>query len=209
MILANEKITTAKGINIGYVSQSLKELALGKSILENVMESSIHKEELVRIILGRLNFKREDVYKNIEVLSGGERVKVAFAKTFLSDINMLILDEPTNYLDIDSQEALEEVLREYDGTLLIVSHDRRFIDKIADNLLIIEDYKIVDFQGNYSDYIKRSNNKEKDENLMILENKLTEIIGKLSIPDSNQNIEQLNEEYYIILNKIKKIKANI
>ena len=81
------------------------------SILENVMENSIYDETFARILLSRLLFKKEEVYKKIKVLSGGERVKASFVKVFLSDINLLILDEPTNYLDIYSLEVVEAALK--------------------------------------------------------------------------------------------------
>ncbi|MEQ7737571.1 ATP-binding cassette domain-containing protein, partial [Escherichia coli] len=78
-------------------------------------------------VLSRLLFKREDVYKKVEMLSGGERVKTALAKVFLGNYNVLLLDEPTNYLDLHTKEALQEVLKAYPGTILFVTHDRYFV----------------------------------------------------------------------------------
>ncbi|PIB67218.1 ATP-binding cassette domain-containing protein, partial [Pseudomonas sp. 2822-17] len=87
------------------------------TILENVSSTSKQEQSFIRTVLARLNFLREDVYKVVGTLSGGERVKVALAKIFVSDINMLILDEPTNYLDIKAAAALESLLKEYEGTV--------------------------------------------------------------------------------------------
>lgn len=111
-------IKTAKGAKIGYFSQDMNILNEDLSVLENVMENSIYDETFARILLSRLLFKKEEVYKKINVLSGGERVKASFVKVFLSDINLLILDEPTNYLDVYSLEVLEAALKDYDRTLL-------------------------------------------------------------------------------------------
>ena len=86
------------------------------------------------------------------MLSGGERIKVSFAKLFVSKINILLLDEPANYLDIPSVEALESVLCEYDGTVLFVSHNRTFVNTVADRLLIIENHKIMEFYGKLQDF---------------------------------------------------------
>ena len=120
-------IRIAPGAAIGYFSQEMSILDEDLTILENVMAASIYDEGFARTLLSRLLFKREDVFKRVAVLSGGERVKVSFAKMVLKELNLLILDEPTNYLDLNSLDVVEEVLREYDQTLLLVSHDRRLI----------------------------------------------------------------------------------
>ncbi|MPN11300.1 putative ABC transporter ATP-binding protein YbiT [bioreactor metagenome] len=93
-------------------------------------------------MLARLHFFRDDVYKQAHVLSGGERVKVALAKVLLSDINTLILDEPTNYLDIHATDALESLLKEYEGTVIFVSHDRRLVENVATKVCVIENKKM-------------------------------------------------------------------
>ena len=138
MILDREDpIRVAKGVRIGYFSQDLSILDESLSILENVMVTSIYSETFVRTLLARLLFKGDQVHKAVRVLSGGERVKVSFAKIVVQDINMLILDEPTNYMDINSIEVMEEVLKGYQGTLLLVTHDRSFIEGIADHIMTI------------------------------------------------------------------------
>lgn len=137
---------------MGYFSQNLNILDVEKSIIENVQSSSKQNETLIRTVLARMHFFRDDVYKPVEVLSGGERVKVALAKLFLSDINTLILDEPTNFLDTESVEALESLLKEYEGSVIFVSHDRRFIENIATRILAIRNQKIALFEGTYQQY---------------------------------------------------------
>ncbi|MCG8500714.1 MAG: ABC-F type ribosomal protection protein [Firmicutes bacterium] len=214
MILAGEKgISTAKHLKIAYFSQALEGLDENSTILEDIMETAIQPEYLVRTILARLLIKGDDVYKGINVLSGGERVKVAFAKIFVQDINMMILDEPTNFLDTGSIEALEEVLQSYKGTLLFVSHDRRFIRKIADKLMILEHQTLTMFDGDYNQYMEskekqyHTGRKEIRNKLLLMENKLSEITIKLCMPSKDQDIEALDRQYKALAIEIKQLQA--
>ncbi|MDQ2086768.1 ABC-F type ribosomal protection protein [Herbivorax sp. ANBcel31] len=212
MIMENENgIKISQSTKIGYFSQSLNILKSNLSIIENVMENSIYSENFARLLLAKLLFKGESVYKKVNVLSGGELVKVSFARILLEDINMLILDEPTNYLDISSLEVIEEALREYDRTLLFVSHDRHFINVVADQIMTIENKKIKLFKGSYEEYLykksKPSNdNKEIGEQIIILKNRLSEVIGRLSSPSKDDDIEELDKEYQKILGELKRLK---
>lgn len=214
MIMDSEDgIKVAKGAKVGYFSQDMNILDDEKSILENVMDTSIYDETFTRTLLARLLFRKEDVYKKVSLLSGGERVKVSFAKLMLQDINILILDEPTNYLDINSMEVVEEALRAYSRTIFFVSHDRSFVRTIADHIMTIENKKIKIFNGNLDEYLKVINrvydyNKErKEQEIFILENKLSEIIGKLSMPSKRDDVDHLDKEYQEILRKLKKLKC--
>lgn len=144
MILNKEEgIYVAPTAKIGYFNQALDILETDKTILENVMQSSVYPENIVRLFLARLLFRGDSVYKPVQTLSGGERVKVSFAKILLDDFNMLILDEPTNYLDISSLEVIEEAIADFDRTVLFVSHDRQFVDTIATVRLTIQQHQIV------------------------------------------------------------------
>jgi len=190
-------VTTSPAVKIGYFSQNLDVLDVNKSILENVSNTSNQNETLIRTVLARLRFFRDDVYKKTDVLSGGERVKVTFAKLFVSDINTLLLDEPTNFLDIEAVEALEGLLQDYEGTVLVVSHDRRFIASVASRIFDIKEKFIHNFDGTYDAY-KQANGQTADpveEDLLILETKITEVLGKLSIEPS----EELEQEYQRLL----------
>ena len=213
MIINNDdSIKTALGAKIGYFSQDMNILNKNLNIIDNVMESSIYPENFARLLLARLLFKGESIYKKIDVLSGGEQVKVSFAKILLQDINLLILDEPTNYLDIDSLEVIEDALKEYDKTLLIVSHDRRFVNAVANQIMTIENFQINMFTGTYEEYLSKTdeclnNNEEVQNQIIILENRLSEIIGKLSMQPKKDVLEALDKEYYGILDKLKKLKA--
>ena len=213
MVLNQESpIKIAPNVRIGYFSQELSILEENKSILENVMAESVYEESFVRILLARLLFKGDSVYKNVGVLSGGERVKVSFAKIICSDFNLLILDEPTNYLDLNSLEVVEEVLREYEHTLLFVSHDRRFINSVANQIMIIEDHRLKTFKGSYEEYMASKaevRDREKEQigkEILLLETRLTEVISKISMPSKKDDPELLDIEYREILGQIRRLK---
>lgn len=210
IINKEEGIKIAQKARIGYFSQDMDILDQDLNILENVMNTSFYPENLARLILARLLFKGDSVYKKVSVLSGGELVKVSFAKLILQDNNLLILDEPTNYLDVDSLEAIESLLKEYDKTLLFVSHDRRFISSIADHIMTIENHKIHMFKGRYEEFLERiDKSQDKEEikkRIMVLETRISEVIGKLSIESNSEEIEALDQEYYELLTKLRDLK---
>lgn len=122
----------------------------------------------IRSTLARFLFKNDDVFKRLSTLSGGERAKLLLTKLMLSGSNFLMLDEPTNHLDINSCEALQDALKEYEGTLLIVSHDRYLINSLADKIFYLTPNGIEVFEGNYEDFLKKIEpfkSKEKSENV--------------------------------------------
>src|SRR5699024_392613 len=201
-------ITISPAVKIGYFSQNLDVLNDNQTILENVSSTSTQSETLIRIILARLHFFRDDVYKQVKVLSGGERVKVALAKLFVSDVNFLILDEPTNHLDIESVQALEELLNNYKGTILLVSHDRYFIENLADRIMEIKNKnkKINIFEGTYQQIkleppkINQEKKIKKDKKLL-LETRISEVLSRLSIEPS----EELEKEFQTLLKEKNKL----
>ena len=204
-ILKGEKgILFTPAVRTGYFSQNIETLDVDKTILENVSSTSVQTESFVRTVLARLHFFRDDVYKEVNVLSGGERIKVALAKLFVSDINTLILDEPTNFLDLESVEALESLLQEYEGTILFVSHDRRFIEKVGTKILAIENSEIQIFDGTYEEYKNYEPQEERDdlaEQKLLIETKITEVLSRLSIEPS----EALDREFQALLAEKRKI----
>src|SRR5690554_5359125 len=209
MIMDGEEgIRVAKSAKIGYFSQDLSILNEGRSIIENVMENSIYSETFARIFLARLLFRKEAVHRKVKVLSGGERVKVSFAKILMEDFNMLILDEPTNCLDIMSLEIIEEALQEYNRTLLFVSHDRKFIGSIADQVMTIEGGKIDLYKGNYEEYLagKDKSLDKREEQIMVIRNRLSELISRISMPSKGDDLESLDIEYRNVLEKLNRIR---
>ena len=181
---------------IGYFKQNLDTLDLSKTVLENVMETSVQSEKTMRGILARLLIRREDVFKKVSVLSGGERVKLAFAKLFGSPANLLLLDEPTNFLDMPAIEALQQMVEDYEGTVLFVSHDRTFLEECATRILRIEDRKLISFDGSLTEWEKKQieSKSEKKMDKLLLELRLADVISRLSTPNC-QNKEELEKEF--------------
>lgn len=131
---------------------------------------------------------------------------MALAKVLLSDNNFLILDEPTNFLDIESIEVLEKFLKLYNGTLLFATHDRNFIDKIATNILLIEEHKFIEFDGNYSKYLEYKNNKDKQKNnnRLLLEFKLSELDTRIALEKDEKKKAELEKQYMEIKCELNK-----
>lgn len=141
-------------IVLGYYDQELEGLNESNTVLEEVWndnEKLTHTQ--IRNALAQFLFTGEDVFKTISVLSGGEKSRVALTKLMLSGANLLLLDEPTNHLDVNSREVLEEALITYDGTLLIVSHDRYFIRKLASRIIEMTGDNLEDYRGDYTYYL--------------------------------------------------------
>lgn len=209
----NESIKVSNNVVFGFLDQDQNILDLNKAILENIKINSSYQESFIRINLDGFGFKGESVYKKVSTLSGGEKVRVAICKLLLSDNNLVILDEPTNYLDINCMESLENALKNTDKTLIIVSHDRKFISNICNYILEIDNNKIIQFDGSYDEYINFKSNPKVDkeekinqENRLILENKLSEIISLLSFESNLEKKNLLEKEYFNILNKLKALK---
>ncbi len=139
-------------LKTGYFKQDLSAVDPQLSVLQNVMAEAAYDECFVRTILARLLFRRDELHHKAATLSGGERLKLALAKIILSDFNLLVLDEPTNFLDTQSRSALEDVLTAYPGAVLFVSHDRAFIEAVADRIVFIRDRTTHTFEGDWDAY---------------------------------------------------------
>ena len=129
-------IDTGYNVNVGYYDQENQNLTFSNTVLEELWSTyPTYTELVIRNTLARFRFYGDDVFKLVSDLSGGERARLTLAKLILSDVNLLVLDEPTNHLDIDSREALEEALLDFDGTVITVSHDRYFLSKLATRII--------------------------------------------------------------------------
>ena len=154
-IVAKDGGTIALGsrVHIGYYDQEHQVLSLHKTIFEEISDAYPDLTNTkIRNVLAAFLFTGDDVFKKIEDLSGGERGRVSLAKLMLSPANFLVLDEPTNHLDIQSKGILEDAIRNYTGTVLVVSHDRYFINRIATRILELKDQQLYSFIGNYDYY---------------------------------------------------------
>ena len=145
-------ITTGNRVQTGYFSQEHEELHPSRSVLQEIMAPYDMSEESARSVLGAFQFRGDDVFKLIGDLSGGERARVALLQLFLEGRNFLILDEPTNHLDIPTRETVEQALQQFEGTLLIISHDRYLLDAVAKRIVVLDNGDIEEFHGNYSYY---------------------------------------------------------
>ena len=198
-------VTAAPKLRPGYFRQSLDNLDPEKTVLENAMRQAVQSEGTVRSLLARLLFRREDVFRPVSVLSGGERVKLSFACLLVSPANFLLLDEPTNYLDMDSLLALQETLAQYEGGFLLVTHDRRFADALAETTLAFEDKRLVRYEGGPSAMERAKKARETAQNAAsqsmdakLLELRLAEVISRLSLPRCPDK-EALEQEFQALL----------
>ena len=146
------KIKFSSGVKIGYYAQAHEELDPKKNILEEVESKIKEGQEKIRTVLGALLFSGEDVFKKVSDLSGGERARVALAELILSESNMLVLDEPTNHLDIRSKDAMNEVLKSFNGPIMIVSHDRSVLSEVCNIIWEIKNNEVKKYFGNYDDF---------------------------------------------------------
>lgn len=148
-------------IRVGYYDQMQENLHTDKTVIDEVWdEYPTLTQTQIRNALAVFLFRGEDVFKEIHKLSGGERARVELVKLMLKSVNLLIMDEPTNHLDIESREALEKAIADYDGTMLMVSHDRYFINKIADRVLYLTPNGIESHSGGYDSFASRTTIKE-------------------------------------------------
>ena len=143
-------------IDIGYYDQHQQNLNPQNTILDEVWNAFPKLEQTrIRSALGLFLFTGDEVFEKIEKLSGGERGRVALTKLMLKQDNLLLLDEPTNHLDMDSREVLEDALRDFPGTILAISHDRYFINRFAEKVMVMEKDGVTEYLGNFDDYIEK------------------------------------------------------
>lgn len=164
----NGNITIGHNVFTGYYDQEQENLSAGNNLIDEICneDPKISIPE-ARSLLASFLFTGDDVFKDIDTLSGGERSRLSLLKLMLSKSNFLLLDEPTNHLDLPSKEVLEDALREYDGTIFTISHDRYFLNRIATKILEISENEVKEYLGNYDYYIEKKNEFESssdDEN---------------------------------------------
>src|SRR3954452_6168413 len=152
--LERGKLRRGHNVNIGYLSQHAEELGSQGSVLEAGQRATGLTPNKARALFGQFLFSGEDAEKPLDGLSGGERRRLSLAILVSSGANFLIIDEPTNHLDLESREALEDALRSFDGTVLLVSHDRALLDAVGTRTLAIEDRKLASYLGGWADYAR-------------------------------------------------------
>ncbi|MEW8955137.1 ATP-binding cassette domain-containing protein, partial [Clostridium sp.] len=206
-------------IKIAYFSQSLNSLDEEKSIADNILYGDLTLKD-VRNLLATFLFKGEDVFKYVKNLSMGEKSRVALCKVLLSPSNFLILDEITNYMDIESKEAIEKVLTYYKGNVIFVSHDRYFTSKIATKILEIKNLKATLHPYNYEEYIKKSDETKKfssndtslspseiKDNILKYQCEIALLSFKLSKPLEEEEKLKVNDKFLEVSKEINILKS--
>ncbi len=150
--LEDDHVKIGSNVSIGYIPQTIIFEDDNATILDVARKSYYGSETHLRASLAKFMFNGESVFKRVGTLSGGEKVRLKLFELMQKKVNLLVMDEPTNHIDITTQEVLEEALKEYPGTILFISHDRYFINEIAQKILYIEDKEIIKYLGNYDDY---------------------------------------------------------
>ena len=241
ILLGKEKadsgtVKIGAGIQIGYLPQQVTFQNEDKTVLDTFREDLFLEEGKARELLAKYLFRNEQVFKKVRNLSGGEKSRLLLAKLMQKEVNFLILDEPTNHLDITARESLEEALLLFQGTILFVSHDRYFINRIATKIVEIEDKKAVTYAGDY-DYCQEEKAKrkrtvvfeekpqKKEESLRVKENPavveksgnnqstfLEKEIGELEqeiakIREKQSRIKEQNEEWELLEEKRKRAET--
>ena len=185
-------------------------LDLNRSVLENIMRDSVHPEHFARTVMACLGLRGDDVFKALDLLSGGERAKTALGRLLLMDCNTLLLDEPTNHLDLFTMEELEKLLSGYGGTLLFVSHDEEFIRKTATRIVCFENGRLKTFEGGWEEMKspQQKNRAEEDRKLEIsrLEMQMAVLSARLSAPKKGDRPDLLQEEYLRLAETLRELK---
>ncbi len=207
MILGKTGISTGSiklgsQVKIGYFDQEQDNLDYDNTIIDEIWSSYPNLTHYdIRSYLAKFMFVGDDIFKEISDLSGGERARVSLLKLMLSSSNFLLMDEPTNHLDIDSKEVLENALLDYDGTCFIISHDRYFLNKVLDKIIVLNENGTLEYLGNYDYYIEKIN-EEKEE---FIEEK----ISKTQISKDKKKTKALEKENAEKRKLVKKIEEDI
>ena len=193
-------------VNVGYYDQEQSNLDFEKTILDEVWDDfpELTTSQL-RGYLGSFLFKGDDVFKEINKLSGGEKCRINLLKLMLSKSNLLLLDEPTNHLDIPSREALEEAILSYDGTLIVISHDRYFLNKVINRILELQEDGVSEYLGNYTYYTEKKKNPQRFETYESLATGKT----KTQLNEEKKKKKALDKEAKAKQNEIKEIENKI
>ncbi len=196
-------------VNYAYYDQRLKLSSESNNIIEEISDFAPELTDTeIRTLMGRFLFRNDDVFKQVSTLSGGERARVLLAKLFLEKANLLLLDEPSNHLDIYAKDVLEDAIKSFDGSVLTVSHDRYFLDSVCDKIIEIEDGKMTLYHGNYSYYLEKK--KELNEQLVNDDSKKKhkKVVKKNSV-NFDKKKKKIEEKLTMISQKIEEIEEKL
>lgn len=188
-------------VSLGYYDQEQKTLSNQNSVMDEFWNAYPRMNNFeVRSHLAKFNFYDDDLFKAVGELSGGERARLELLKLMLSKSNFLLLDEPTNHLDIESKEVLEKAIVDYSGTVLTISHDRYFLNKVVNKIWYLEDEKITEFYGNYDYFLEKLNEKNEVEE---------KVISKTEVEKEKKRKREIERQERAKKQKLKEIENNI
>lgn len=202
MVDSKGEVWLSGGMKIGYLSQDVFDLPEEKTPSELFWAESFEETGKIRNLMDHLGFEKVHWEQPISHMSMGERVKLKLMEFMLSECNVLLLDEPTNHLDLPSREELERTLNFFEGTMLIATHDRYFMEKLSDKLLVFEDSSLSKYEGGYSEWLERNSAEERID-LLQLERERQEVLGKLSF------LKPMDKEYDLLDRRFKELTASI
>ena len=212
----NPTLRVGPSITIGYCSQQQETLDPENTVFEEIAVSGITNEKQAYDLLARFLFVKEELKKKVKDLSGGEKNRLQLAKLMLINPNTLILDEPTNHLDIQTCEAVEEALGDYKGTLIVVSHDRYFLDKLATRIVEVDNKKLHSYPGSYSEFWFHKKEREQKEAKENKQNKKeqpkqqqNQAAASANKPLSNNARQKLAKQEADLTNKIEALEAKL
>ena len=206
-------VSMAPSARAGYLGQSTDTLNSEFTVLQTMIEDGEIDETEARHLLGALLFGGEQVYQKVSTLSGGEKKRLILATLLARQVNLLIMDEPTNHLDVESREAMETALANFDGTVLAVSHDRYFLNRLSDRVLHLAEGAITNYPGSYNEYIDSLKQGEVNpEEILLLENRLSCLSSRLNElsapnnPETKEELERINCEFIELSRKLQKLR---
>ncbi len=218
VILGNEKLTNGElwksnSLKIGYLSQDVTDLDEAKTILEYLGLTARDEISEARTIFANIGFHADKIKQPISTLSLGERTRTKLVKLLLDEVDLLILDEPTNHLDLASRESLEKMLQSFEGTILTVSHDQYFLEKMCDKLLVFENQVIKRVEMALEEYQQKNHQGEepkaiqnKEEEKLLLDNEISATIGKLSLLSKDDPMyEELDKKLLALMKKKREL----
>ncbi|HYG57459.1 MAG TPA: ABC-F type ribosomal protection protein [Symbiobacteriaceae bacterium] len=193
-------------LRAAYLAQELDHLHPENTVLQEATGNAALDQAAARTLLGCLLFSGEAIFKKVAMLSGGEKVRLALAKILLSAPDMLVLDEPTNGLDLPSRERVEEALESYGGTLLLVSHDRYLLSRIATRVIHIKDGRLEPFGGSYQEFLARGRGQDRTSQILLLENRLAQLSAALTAPSAEEK-ERLTAEFIQVSRELRVLRG--
>ncbi|MDQ0193764.1 ribosomal protection-like ABC-F family protein [Paenibacillus wynnii] len=207
-------VSLTPAAQVGYLDQMLADLQTDQSLFDNIMTIAGMDASTARLYLGAFLFQKEDVFRKISTLSYGERVRLAILKLILSKVNMLLLDEPTNHLDIFTNEKIEEALEDYPGVIICASHDRYFLDKIANEIWSIHEGRLEIHHCGFKEFLQKEqkhtakqdiNQNQVKEEIMLLETRIAQIAWDLSIVNGLEKVN-LDHEFITLSRQAEKLR---